>query len=57
MSERQDVEALIDAVDEQVDFDVRRKEAVMAVFQRRSYRVDELLDLWNEEDLEPQPNA
>lgn len=57
MDEREDIEALRDAVNEQVDFDLAHKEVVRCVFDAQAFTVDELLDIWNEEDLETTASA
>lgn len=51
MTDRQDVENLLDAVDDQVDVDVRKAEVRMCVLGGRAFTVDDLLDLWNENDM------
>lgn len=57
MDRDEHVENLIDSIDKQVDFDLRHQEVVNSVLYGRCFTADELLDVWNEEDLEQQPSA
>lgn len=51
MNDRIDVENLIDSLNPQLDFDLRKEEVKSCVFRGRGFTVDELLDIYNENDL------